>query len=303
MSQLQMTTGPVDLLKTVSGSGDSSFISLLLTYQTIETQNMKFPCYQVDAFSRKLFGGNPAAVVIHQGQLNDGQMQAIATENNLAETAFVRPDEGEVDFQLRWFTPSLEIDLCGHATLAAAFVIFETLDWSQPLLSFNTRSGILMVRQLGDQLQLDFPVRPAAAAKPSEAVLAAIGVDAKELVFYGESRDILIVLSDQQRLLELNPDFRALEQCTDAGVIVSSAGINYDFVSRFFAPSLGVDEDPVTGSAHCTLVPYWAESLGKNTLTAKQLSARGGEVGCELKGGRVLMSGAAVMYLRGEISL
>lgn len=264
---------------------------------------MKLPIYQVDAFSQTLFGGNPAAVVVHQGQLTDEQMQGIAAENNLAETAFVWAGGGVADFQLRWFTPSLEIDLCGHATLAAAFVIFEILDWQKSLLSFQTLSGVLTVMRVGERLQLDFPVRQATAVRPVEEVLAALGVGAHEVLFYGESRDILIVLPTQQRVLELNPDFRALKQCTDAGVIVSSYGTDHDFVSRFFAPSLGIDEDPVTGSAHCTLVPYWAEVLKTHTLTARQVSARGGELGCELKGERVLMSGAAVMYLRGEISL
>ena len=221
-------------------------------------------------------------------------MQSIALENNLSETAFfVR--NGAV-YDLRWFTPACEVDLCGHATLASAFVVFEYLDCAAELVRFQTRSGELRVRRNGELLTMDFP-QP---CDPSPALAAALGKPPREL---GAARDYLAVYDSEDEVRALAPDMRALAALDRFAVIVTAPGKDADFVSRFFAPAHGVDEDPVTGSAHCTLVPYWAARLGKTGLHALQVSARGGELWCELEGGRVFMSGHAVRYLEGKILL
>jgi PhzF family phenazine biosynthesis protein len=260
---------------------------------------MKLPIYQVDAFSNQLFKGNPAAVIPLENWLSDAQMQQIAMENNLAETAFFI-SQGD-DFALRWFTPELEIDLCGHATLAAAHVIFSELNYSKNTIKFSTlKAGNLNVSKENNFYTLDFPSRPATPTQLPEGLLSAIGGQ-KTPIKVLASRDMMLVYEKEADILALNPDFNALAKIDLLGVIVTAKGDNSDFVSRFFAPSAGVNEDPVTGSAHCNLNPYWANQLQKNKLHAFQLSSRGGELFCELKGDRVLMSGHAITYLKGDI--
>jgi len=259
---------------------------------------MKLPLYQVDAFTSRLFGGNPAAVVLLDEWLPVETMAAVAAENNLAETAYVIP---RTDVSpLRWFTPTLEIDLCGHATLATADVLFRHVFPSLDRLTFSTQqSGNLIVTRNGEMLTLDFPAKPGQRVDVTEAMTRALGVRACEAY---RARDLMVVVGSAAEVRALEPDMRLLAALDDFAVMVTAPGDgDVDFVSRFFAPKAGIDEDPVTGSAHCTMTPYWATRLGKTTLTAKQLSPRGGELVCELRGDRVLMSGRAVEYLRGEI--
>jgi len=262
---------------------------------------MTLPIYQIDAFTHQRFSGNPAAVVPLQQWLSDTQMLNIAAENNLAETAFIVPAKDKVDFELRWFTPAVEIDLCGHATLAAAYTLFQHLGFNGRQVSFSTRSGVLMVSQEGDRLTMDFPARaPEKKPVPIE-ILQALGIDSVQ--YSGLSRDWLLELNDEQSVADLNPDFSQLKRVSDQAVIVTARGEQYDFVSRFFAPGFGVDEDPVTGSAHCTLTPYWAEVLGKPELQARQISSRGGDLTCRLDEDRVFMTGHATTYLIGSIEI
>ncbi len=259
---------------------------------------MKLPLYQVDAFTSRLFGGNPAAVVLLDEWLPVETMAAVAAENNLAETAYVIP---RTDVSpLRWFTPTLEIDLCGHATLATADVLFRHVFPSLDRLTFSTQqSGNLIVTRNGEMLTLDFPAKPGQRVDVTEAMTRALGVRACEAY---RARDLMVVVGSAAEVRALEPDMRLLAALDDFAVMVTAPGDgDVDFVSRFFAPKAGIDEDPVTGSAHCTMTPYWATRLGRTTLTAKQLSPRGGELVCELRGDRVLMSGRAVEYLRGEI--
>lgn len=259
---------------------------------------MKFPLFQIDAFTSHLFGGNPAAVVLLESWLPDKVLAAIAAENNLAETAFVIPGAREIP--LRWFTPTVEVDLCGHATLAAAHVLFEHFMPSANQLTFTTRSGNLIVARDADGLTLDFPARPGVPIEVSEQIVSALGVRPREVFL---ARDLLAILDCESEVQNLQPNFAHIAALDAFAVIVSAPGKTVDFVSRFFAPGAGIPEDPVTGSAHCTLVPYWAARLGKSHLTAKQLSPRGGDLGCRLSGSRVLISGSAVEYLRGEIDV
>ncbi len=259
---------------------------------------MNIPIYQVDAFTHRLFGGNPAAVVLLDDWLPDAVLQAIAAENNLAETAFVipRPDVAP----LRWFTPAVEVDLCGHATLAAAYVLFRHRYPSAERLRFDTRSGELTVGREGEMLSMDFPSRPGRPVTISDELVAALGARPREVHL---ARDLLAVFASEAEVRAIRPDFAALAALDAFAVIVSAPGDEVDFVSRFFAPGAGIPEDPVTGSAHCTLIPYWAGRLGKTELTARQISARGGELACRLRGDRVLIAGRAVEYLRGEIAV
>jgi PhzF family phenazine biosynthesis protein len=259
---------------------------------------MKIPCYQVDAFTSDVFRGNPAAVCPLPAWLPVATLQNIAAENNLSETAFVVP-RGE-EFDLRWFTPTLEMDLCGHATLAAAFVLFTEQNYSGDLIRFHSRSGLLAVKRAGDILTLDFPSRPPQPYASPE--ILASGLSAKPARVL-KSRDYLAVFDSAAEVRALKPDFAALKKLDCLGIIATAPGDDCDFVSRFFAPAAGVDEDPVTGSAHSTLIPYWAERLGKNKMFARQISQRGGELFCELAGDRVHIGGKAVLYLRGEIVL
>jgi PhzF family phenazine biosynthesis protein len=237
---------------------------------------MKLPLFQIDAFTGHLFGGNPAAVVLLESWLPDHVLAAIAAENNLAETAFIIPGSNEIP--LRWFTPSVEVDLCGHATLAAAHVILRHLSPSADQVTFSTRSGNLRVTREEDRLTLDFPARPGMPAEVSEELVSALGIRPREVLV---ARDVLAIFDCESEVKNLRPDFSRIASLDTFAVIVSAQGESVDFVSRFFAPGAGIPEDPVTGSAHCTLVPYWAAHLGKSVLTAKQLSARGGELaGC-----------------------
>jgi PhzF family phenazine biosynthesis protein len=258
---------------------------------------MQIPLYQVDAFTSEVFRGNPAAVCPLEFWLPAHTMQCIAAENNLAETAFF-VKEGD-HYGLRWFTPTVEVDLCGHATLASAFVLFHYLNVQADSLRFDTRSGELTVRRNGDRLTLNFPSLPATRCDPPQALIEGLGAQPLEILKAGY---YLVVYPDAEDVRSLQPRMETLK---GLGVpcIVTAPGRDCDFVSRFFAPSHGIDEDPVTGSAHCTLIPYWSRRLGKNQLFARQLSARGGELWCEDLGDRVLISGHAVGYLEGRIQL
>jgi PhzF family phenazine biosynthesis protein len=261
---------------------------------------MRIPLYQIDAFAEGPFTGNPAAVCPLEAWLPDDVMQAIAAENNLSETAFFVP-EGE-GYRLRWFTPGTEVDLCGHATLASAYVVFRWLAPERRRVVFTTQqAGPLTVARDGDLLALDFPSRPAEPCAMSEALAAALGRRPAALL---AARDYLAVYDSADEIKALAPDFAALAALDRFAVIVTAPGTGeVDFVSRFFAPARGVDEDPVTGSAHCTLIPFWAERLGKQRLEARQLSRRGGVLSCALDGNRVTIAGRAVPYLEGTITL
>ena len=256
------------------------------------------PIYQADAFTSQLFGGNPAAVCPLTAWLPDVLMQKIAAENNLAETAFfVKTETG---FLLRWFTPEFEIDLCGHATLATAHIIFTELGYQGDTIAFETlKAGVLIVSRKDNQYTLDFPSRPPQpAVAPADLIAGLGGIQPIEVL---RGRDYLLVYNSEDVVANMQPNFNLLAKVDTLGVIITARGNSVDFVSRFFAPKAGIPEDPVTGSAHCNLIPYWADKLGKNTLHAWQISARKGELWCHLQGNRVLMSGHAVTYLRGQI--
>ena len=259
---------------------------------------MKLPIYQVDAFTSLLFAGNPAAVVFCESELPVETMLSIAAENNLAETAFVigRGNETEI----RWFTPTVEVDLCGHATLAAAHVLFNHLDFPGNEVAFSSKSGPLYVRQKGESLYLDFPADSIRAVEPPEPLIIGLGLEPKEL--YRGRDDYLAIFENEDNIVSLLPDMVLISQVPARGVIVSAPGHEADFVSRFFAPQSGIPEDPVTGSAHTTLIPYWSRRLGKDHFRAKQVSRRGGELVCKDLGERVEIGGRAVTYLSGEIS-
>ena len=259
---------------------------------------MNFPIYQVDAFTGRRFRGNPAAVVVLNEWLPDGVMAAVAAENNLSETAFVMLQSEVVP--LRWFTPAIEVDLCGHATLAAAHVILNSYRRGQDTVRFATRSGELTVVRQDQLLRMDFPARPGQSIEVTDALVAALGARPREALL---ARDVLAVFDSEDQIRQLRPDMTRLAALDAFAVIASAPGNQVDFVSRFFAPKAGIPEDPVTGSAHCTLTPYWSAKLGKPALSAQQLSARGGEIWCELCGDRVTIAGAAVEYLRGEITV
>jgi predicted PhzF superfamily epimerase YddE/YHI9 len=260
----------------------------------------RLPIYQVDAFTDSLFGGNPAAVCPLEAWLPDATMQAIAAENNLAETAFFVRDGS--DYALRWFTPTVEVDLCGHATLASGHIVFSFLEPERESVSFRTlKAGTLAVSRRADMLVMDFPARPAVPAEAPPGLFAALGGKPREVL---RARDHLIVYGSAAEVAALDPDFAALAEMDCWAAIATAPGDNgIDFVSRFFAPAQGVPEDPVTGSSHCTLVPYWAKRLGKTELNARQLSRRGGALTCALMGDRVSIAGRAVLYLEGRISV
>jgi len=258
---------------------------------------VKIPVYQVDAFASRVFSGNPAAICPLEDWLPDEQMQAIAAENNLSETAFfVRNHDA---YRLRWFTPKVEVDLCGHATLASAFVILTRLVPGNSV-RFETKSGLLVVTRDGDLFSLDFPARPPGECTVHQDLRAALGGRPEAIL---AARDYLVVYGSEDEVRGLTPNMDMLTRVDRFAVIVTAAGKDVDFVSRFFAPAKGVPEDPVTGSAHCTLIPYWAKRLGKKKLHAYQVSARGGELWCEDRGERVTMSGQAVQFLEGTIQL
>ena len=261
---------------------------------------MHTPLYQIDAFAEGPFTGNPAAVCPLEAWLPDAVMQQIAAENNLSETAFFVP-EGE-GYRLRWFTPTTEVDLCGHATLASAFVVFRWLKPERSKVTFATQqAGPLTVSRDGELLALDFPARPPAPCPMPEGLAAALG-RAPTVVL--AARDYLAVYETADQIAALTPDFPAIAALDRFAVITTAPGTDgVDFVSRFFAPARGVDEDPVTGSAHCTLIPYWAERLGKTRLQARQLSRRGGALSCAMRGDRVTIAGRALLYLEGIITI
>jgi len=260
---------------------------------------MKLPIYHIDAFTEKLFCGNPAAVVPLNDWLSDETMLNIAAENNLAETAFyVKTDAG---YDLRWFTPTVEVDLCGHATLAAAYVIYNLQNYEGDEIRFSTRSGILTVKLEDNWLTLNFPVDQYQIAVPPPALVESLNITMAEV--YKGKTDYLVVLDSEEEVKNLDFDIIVLSTIPARGIIITAVGDDVDFVSRFFAPQSGIDEDPVTGSAHTTLIPYWAEKLDKKVLTAKQLSKRGGYLKCELADDRVNISGQARLYLQGEIEI
>lgn len=256
------------------------------------------PLFQVDAFARQRFEGNPAAVCPLDQWLDDHLLQAIAEENNLSETAFFVPSGDS--FALRWFTPTAEVELCGHATLASAHVLFEHLDYRAPRTRFETLSGHLAVEKTASGLRMDFPAIQARPCVAPELLAEALG---RAPVSVLANDDFVAIFESESVVRQLQPDFRLLSQLDRRGVIVTAPGDQHDFVSRFFAPRIGIAEDPVTGAAHCTLAPYWAKELGKGTLTARQVSRRGGEIGCQIKVDRVILTGQAVTYMVGEISI
>lgn len=259
---------------------------------------MCIPYYQVDAFTSRLFGGNPAGVCILSAWLSDSTLQSIAAENNLAETAFIVQRDSY--FDLRWFTPTLEMDLCGHATLAPAHVLFRHLGYRDCVVTFQTRAGKLTVTRSEDLLTLDFPARPASSCSPPEALIEGLGFLP---TFTAKARDYLVVFTNEREVRELRPDMKNLMRLDCLGIIATAPGDDCDFVSRFFAPRAGVPEDPVTGSAHCTLIPYWAERLERTHMRAMQVSPRGGELFCEHRGERVGIAGRAVTYSSGFLHI
>lgn len=262
----------------------------------------KLQFYQVDAFTDRLFSGNPAGVCIMDNGISDELMQSIAKENNLAETAFVVPSGN--DFNIRWFTPAVEVDLCGHATLASAFVIFNLLNYSESLVRFHSRrSGLLKVERKEDLLILDFPADNLELCEGEIIRATEEAIGATPLELYRGKSDYLAVVDCESTVRDMKPDFEKISKLDSRGLIVTSRGDSVDFVSRFFGPNVGINEDPVTGSAHTSLIPLWSEKLGKKKLLAAQLSERGGSLVCELKDDRCHIGGNARLYLKGEIYL
>ena len=259
---------------------------------------MRIPYFRVSAFSSSPFGGNPAGVCPLESWLPDELLQKVATENNLSETAFFTKENNQ--FHLRWFTPAVEVDLCGHATLASAFVLLNELGWKEKTLRFSSRGGILSATQHDDVVELDFPARPAVPCPMPNELWQGLGAKPAEVL---KARDYLAVFKTAEEVASLKPDMRLLNALDCLGIIVTAPGGGADFLSRFFAPRAGVPEDAVTGSAHCTLIPYWAQRLGKSELFAKQISRRGGELFCRNGGERVVIGGRAVVYCRGELQL
>lgn len=253
--------------------------------------------FQIDSFTTRRFAGNPAAVMLLDAFPPDATLQRLAAENNLAETAFLVP-EGQ-DYRLRWFTPTVEVPLCGHATLASAAAVMERLEPGRKVVVFQTASGPLTVTSTGAGYLMDFPARPSSPTQPPEGLAAALGLQPLEVVWDGFN--YLARLTDPEQVRKLAPDLAAVERFDCAGVIVTAEdGRDYDFVSRYFAPAKGIPEDPVTGGAHCALTPFWAERLGRSAFRAFQASSRGGEIVCRLRGERVELEGACVFYLDGE---
>jgi PhzF family phenazine biosynthesis protein len=260
---------------------------------------MKIRMFQVDAFTEKLFGGNPAAVCLLTEHLTNELMQKIAAENNLAETAFVTKT-GE-SYNIRWCTPKVEVDLCGHATLASAHVIFNHLNYPKEMIRFSSRSGVLDVRKEKQFLTMNFPTDIIRKGCLSNIVTESIGMEPVEIL-QGKT-DYLLVYENQRQIEMLDPDFAGLCKATARGIITTAKGDESDFVSRFFAPKIGINEDPVTGSAHTTLIPYWSARLGKKQMTAIQLSERRGFLKCKDLGNRVEISGQAITFMAGEITV
>ena len=255
--------------------------------------------YVVDAFADAVFKGNPAGVCLLEGECDDVIMQNIAAENNLSETAFVTKREGYYD--LRWFTPKVEIDLCGHATLGSAYVVMNYLETTATEVHFETKSGRLTVRRREDLYELDFPARKSEQIKVTVEMERAIDTPILEAYSSNHSRDLLLLLENERQIKNVVPDFGLLKELASHAVTITAKGDTVDFVSRFFAPNMGVAEDPVTGSAHTGLIPLWAERLNKKNMTAVQLSQRSGTLFCEERGDRVKIAGKAILYLQGEI--
>ena len=260
---------------------------------------MKLQIFQADAFASGLFKGNPAAVVPLTEWLTNETLQQIAMENNLSETAFFIP-EGD-HFHIRWFTPKAEVRLCGHATLASAHILFNELNFQGEQIEFYSQSGILTVKKVGDNLQLDFPADFAQPVEPIPVFAEAFGTH--PLATFKGRTDYLLLFDSEETIQRFQPDISLLLSTNARGIIVTAKGTTVDFVSRFFAPVVGVNEDPVTGSAHTTLIPFWSKRLNKTEMTALQVSTRGGQLWCTLSGDRVLIAGKAVTYLRGEIEI
>jgi PhzF family phenazine biosynthesis protein len=263
---------------------------------------MKLTLYQIDAFTNKLFGGNPAAVVPLQQWIAEGLMQKLAMENNLAETVyFVPSDKKGVDYDIRWFTPNIEINLCGHATLASAYTIFNILEEKKKTVTFSSKSGLLTVKKKKDILEMDFPSwKPERIDNYHPGLADALGV--KEILGVYKYRDLLVELNTEEEVRRVTPDFTLLKGI-GAPVCITAPGKDVDFVSRFFAPAEGIDEDPVTGSAHSMLTPFWSEKLGKNAMQARQVSQRGGELWVEQHGDRVIIAGQCVFYMKGKFEI
>jgi PhzF family phenazine biosynthesis protein len=256
------------------------------------------PIYIIDAFTSSPFRGNPAAVCVLNERLDDALMQKIGSENNLSETAFLVPcSDG---YEIRWFTPKVEVDLCGHATLASSFVLFDKYIPQASVIHFKTRKrGMLSSRRFGDQIVLDFPADPPLPCSPPPGLIESIGI--KPIECLRGITDYMLVCRTAKEIINIAPDFNQLREVAARGVMITAPGDETDFVSRFFAPQSGINEDPVTGSAHTTLTPYWSHRLGKKEMTAKQLSARGGDLFVSLAGDRVHIAGSAHYYLTGEI--
>ena len=258
---------------------------------------MELQLFQVDAFANQLFQGNPAAVIPLKSWLPDEIMQKIATENNLSETAFFIPDKNE--FHIRWFTPLAEVDLCGHATLASGHVLFRHLNYPNEEIQFKSRSGSLLVKKQNDTIVLNFPYSNYTEVKIPEFVKKAFNILPKYCL-KGKD-DLMLIFNKEQEIHQLNPDFSIIKAGKSRGVIVTAQSVEFDFISRFFAPEVGINEDPVTGSAHTMLIPYWSQKLNKTTLIAKQVSARGGILYCKFLKERVEIGGNAATYLIGTI--
>lgn len=254
--------------------------------------------YQVDAFAERVFEGNPAAVCPLQQWPGDSLLQAIAEENNLSETAFFAP-AGEA-FKLRWFTPLAEVDLCGHATLASAHVLYRQLGYAKQQIRFLTRSGQLTVERTESGLSMNFPAEPSLPCESPAALSEGLGLPPCEVL---AGPDYVAIYESEAQVRALSPDFAQLQQLERRGVVVTAPGETDDFISRCFFPKLGVNEDPVTGSAHCQLAPYWAARFGRSHLVARQLSRRGGSVGCTVNGQRVILTGRAVDFMQAEITI
>jgi PhzF family phenazine biosynthesis protein len=258
---------------------------------------MIIPYYEVLAFTKRHFAGNPAGVcLLERDWLHDGLMQSIAAENNLPETAFII-DRGDY-FELRWMTPTVEVDLCGHATLASAHVLFNHLNRKGDAIKFQSRGGPLRVDRKDGQLVLDFPSQPVSKCDPPRKLAEALRAQPREIL---KGRDYFAVFEREEDVASIKPDFEMLTQLDTQGVIVTAPGNDCDFVSRYFAPAAGIPEDPVTGSTHCALIPYWSKRLGKRELHARQISKRGGELFCEDRGERVGIGGSALTYVEGKI--
>lgn len=261
---------------------------------------MKFPIYQIDSFTDKILSGNPSAVIPLENWLSDELLQQIASENNLAQTAFFVPVEN--GYHIRWFTPTIELELCGHATMAAAYVLFFINQIGSSHVTFQSLSGPLEVTLEDDMITLDFPIDQYQVSVPPPALTEAISPVVPVEVYKGKT-DFMVILENEEEIRNLELDIIILSTIPARGIIFTARGMEVDFVSRFFAPQSGIDEDPVTGSAHTTLAPYWARKLEKAKLTAKQLSSRGGDLICEIRHKRVLISGKSRLYLKGEIEL